>query len=106
MELTRDRGRCSLVRRNRIARRLPGTSAPRQSALAGNHCSGRIPEMRYRLRTLLIVLALGPPVLAGAWWLWRTAGPLILFLGFFTSPVLFWFGLVDPVARCLEKSEA
>jgi polyferredoxin len=24
--------------------------------------------MRYRLRTLLIVLALGPPVLAGAWW--------------------------------------
>jgi hypothetical protein len=24
--------------------------------------------MRYRLRTLLIVLALGPPVLAGGWW--------------------------------------
>jgi hypothetical protein len=24
--------------------------------------------MRYRLRTLLIVLALGPPLLAGAWW--------------------------------------
>ena len=24
--------------------------------------------MRYRLRTLLIMLALGPPVLAGAWW--------------------------------------
>ena len=24
--------------------------------------------MRYRLRTLLIVLALGPVVLAGAWW--------------------------------------
>jgi len=24
--------------------------------------------MQYRLRTLLIVLALGPPVLAGAWW--------------------------------------
>jgi hypothetical protein len=23
---------------------------------------------RYKLRTLLIVLALGPPVLAGAWW--------------------------------------
>lgn len=23
--------------------------------------------MRYKLRTLLIVLALGPPVLAGAW---------------------------------------
>jgi hypothetical protein len=25
--------------------------------------------MRYRLRTLLIVLALGPPMLALAWWL-------------------------------------
>jgi hypothetical protein len=27
--------------------------------------------MRYRLRTLLIVLALGPPVLAGAWYVFR-----------------------------------
>jgi hypothetical protein len=26
--------------------------------------------MRYRLRTLLIVLVLGPPVLAGAWFGW------------------------------------
>ena len=25
--------------------------------------------MRYRLRTLLIVLALGPPVLAAVWWM-------------------------------------
>jgi hypothetical protein len=25
--------------------------------------------MRYRLRTLLILLAIGPPILAGAWWL-------------------------------------
>jgi len=24
--------------------------------------------MRYRLRTLLILMALGPPILAGAWW--------------------------------------
>jgi len=24
--------------------------------------------MRYRLRTLLIVLALGPPMIAGGWW--------------------------------------
>jgi len=32
--------------------------------------------MRYRLRSLLIVLALGPPVLAIGWWKyseWRTA---------------------------------
>jgi hypothetical protein len=26
--------------------------------------------MRYSLRTLLLVLALGPPVLTGAWWAW------------------------------------
>jgi hypothetical protein len=28
--------------------------------------------MRYRLRTLLILLALGPPLLAGAWYCWQT----------------------------------
>jgi hypothetical protein len=27
--------------------------------------------MRYRLRTLLIVLAIGPPVLAGGYWAWK-----------------------------------
>jgi hypothetical protein len=27
--------------------------------------------MRFRLRTLLIVLAVGPVVLVGAWWIWR-----------------------------------
>jgi ankyrin repeat protein len=33
--------------------------------------------MRFRLRTLLIVLALGPPLLAGAWvgWQWYSRGP-------------------------------
>jgi hypothetical protein len=44
--------------------------------------------MRYRLRTLLIVLALGPPVLAGAWFValaWGTrpvniVGTTMLFL--------------------------
>jgi hypothetical protein len=30
--------------------------------------------MRFRLRTLLIVLALGPPILALAWWLWIRGG--------------------------------
>ena len=29
--------------------------------------------MRYRLRTLLIVLAMGPPLVAGAWFGWRTS---------------------------------
>ncbi len=27
--------------------------------------------LRYKLRTLLIVLALGPPLLAGAWYGWQ-----------------------------------
>ena len=31
---------------------------------------------RYKLRTLLIVLALGPPVLAGLWW-WLNASSSI-----------------------------
>ncbi len=30
--------------------------------------AGRIGGMRYRLRTLLIVLALGPPLIAAGWW--------------------------------------
>jgi hypothetical protein len=30
--------------------------------------------MRYRLRTLLIVLAVGPPVLAVAWWCLASLG--------------------------------
>jgi hypothetical protein len=29
--------------------------------------------MRYRLRTLLILLAIGPPVLAGVWFGWQVA---------------------------------
>jgi len=32
--------------------------------------------MRYRLRTMLIAMALGPPVLAGLWW-WLDASPSI-----------------------------
>ena len=37
------------------------------------------PTMRYRLRTLLIVLALGPPVLAGLWLVdWPEPGWIIL----------------------------
>jgi hypothetical protein len=30
--------------------------------------------MRIRLRTLLIVVAIGPPLLAGAWGIWVTFG--------------------------------
>jgi hypothetical protein len=48
--------------------------------------------MRYRLRTLLIVLALGPPVLAGVWFAWTwisedaaLATPLLLGFGGYLS---------------------
>jgi len=35
---------------------------------------------RYRLRTLLIVLALGPPVLAGVWWYRELLGPVLVMI--------------------------
>jgi hypothetical protein len=35
---------------------------------AFHHCLNRRPMPRFRLRTLLIVLALGPLVLALSWW--------------------------------------
>jgi hypothetical protein len=44
--------------------------------------------MQYRLRTLLILLAIGPPVLAGAWfcvrsgpWAWGEFAALAVYLG-------------------------
>ena len=50
--------------------------------------------MRHRLRTLLIVLALGPMVLAWAWWLlWHEIGLAVLFvLAAVTLYGLFAFG--------------
>ena len=55
--------------------------------------------MRFRLRTLLIVLALGPPILAVGWWLWVwNAWPLlplgtvaVLFVGATIARI--WAGL-------------
>lgn len=35
---------------------------------------------RYPLRTLLIALAVLPPAIAGAWWLWKVAGGIILLI--------------------------
>ena len=36
--------------------------------------------MRYRLRTLLIVLALGPPILAAGWWAMKTLTDTAIFI--------------------------
>ena len=47
--------------------------------------------MHYRLRTLLIVLALGPPVLAGLWIAWTNgelATPVILGFGGYLAIVV------------------
>ena len=35
--------------------------------------------LRYKLRTLLIVLALGPPLLAGGYWVWEWSRPPFYF---------------------------
>ena len=52
---------------------------------------------RYRLRTLLILLAIGPPMLAGAWWMVESpAGHETLAEAFVTlavcSPILLAIG--------------
>ena len=39
--------------------------------------------MRFCLRTLLIVLALGPPVIALAWWYWTEVALTLLALAVF-----------------------
>ena len=36
--------------------------------------------MRFRLRTLLILLAIGPPLLAGLWWAWKEGGGIVVLL--------------------------
>ena len=36
--------------------------------------------MRYRLRTLLILLAILPPVLAAGWWLWHVSAILVVWI--------------------------
>jgi len=49
--------------------------------------------MRYTLRTLLIVLALGPLIIALAWWYGRLAvGVLVLALIVFPELLIYAFG--------------
>jgi len=51
--------------------------------------------LRYKLRTLLIVLALGPPVLACMWWV--SKAPPILARDFFETAVFAFIALVGCV---------
>ena len=41
---------------------------------------------RYRLRTLLILLAVGPPIIAGGYWTWKE----------WTRPPTAWGGMLGP----------
>jgi len=45
--------------------------------------------MRFRLRTLLILLAVGPPVIALAWWYGRVAIGVFLLALFFCPELIF-----------------
>ena len=51
--------------------------------------------MQFRLRTLLIVLAIVPPLLAGAWWAWVTFQELLLLALIFVLPQFLY--LVPPL---------
>jgi hypothetical protein len=62
--------------------------------------------MRYRLRTLIILLAVLPPILAGAWWVWVEMGwTYPLFLVFVLPPILFLIlpELLDLFFKCLSR---
>jgi hypothetical protein len=51
---------------------------------------------RFRLRTLLIVLALGPPVLAGAWFAWPYLAPGAALVGTLAVPATLAYHVVKP----------
>ena len=54
--------------------------------------------MRYRLRTLVILTALGPPVLAMAWWtaIWLGENPFVFALVAVLAYLATW--LIGPIA--------
>ena len=57
--------------------------------------------MRYRLRMLLIVLALGPPALAVLWWLLPNLSPgqtaLVMWVSLTTSGFIGWGLLIRAI---------
>jgi hypothetical protein len=50
---------------------------------------------RYQLRTLVMLTAIGPPLLAFLWFAWR----LVLFFGLFLAAVALWVAVCLAVAR-------
>jgi predicted PurR-regulated permease PerM len=60
--------------------------------------------MRYRLRTLLVALTLGPPVLALEWWYWKESSLALLVLLVVILSLILWLlnALVWALARIYE----
>ena len=46
--------------------------------------------MRFRLRTLMIVLALGPPAIALEWWYWKESSLALLVLEVVSLYLILW----------------
>lgn len=61
--------------------------------------------MRFRLRTLLIVAAVGPPLLAGLWWAWTAVGTLLPVILIFALPPFLFFIVPElgPLIRWMFK---
>jgi len=55
--------------------------------------------MRYRLRTLLIVLAVGPPVIAGCYFVLRELSAPTWAVAVGIAQVVFWLVMLSVVVR-------
>jgi hypothetical protein len=67
--------------------------------------------MRYRLRTLLILLAVGPPIMSWLWWL-DMAGFIIALAALFaawgvaTAVLAYFFNLAIEAKRSLDRANS
>jgi len=52
--------------------------------------------MRYRLRTLLMLLAVGPPVVAGAWLYSEWLLPAFFLLAGYSTYLFFFIAITEP----------
>ena len=66
--MTHDRHNRQSLMPRRVTRGYPPVSGQRQPSDNEPAQPDRFAPMRFRLRTLLILLAVGPIVIAGAWW--------------------------------------
>jgi hypothetical protein len=57
------------------------------------------PAMQFRLRTLLILLAIGPPVLAGLWFITHSIIGILIWAALLGCNALWYFMLLKSQAR-------